>query len=141
MLCAGVACWFVNPFRDPDKLEILDQTQLHTSGRAIVLAQRYNASIGEPSTISVYQNVSNSVWIRYYISHEASYWRSGQLRRLGETTNAVFGVYRDQRLFAVLDAEKHEISSVSNPNVVRKAHRVDRSPLDDVFVRPSTVVE
>src|SRR5688572_17277946 len=71
--------FYTNPFRVVDRLQILDTEQL-PGGQVLILGQRYNGNIGEPSTISLYQSVTNDNWVGYYVDHEAFYWRNAKLQ-------------------------------------------------------------
>ncbi len=85
----AVTLWYVQPFRVPHKLQILDQTTLPDGGM-LILGQRYNGIWSEPSTISVYQRVRANLWVEYCVKLEAGYWRSG---RLVPATNQVMEFY------------------------------------------------
>lgn len=131
--------WFVNPFRVPDKLQILDQTTL-ANGGILILSQRYNGSLGEPSTITVYQRVRTNLWVGYYVDHEASYWRSGRLIPI--TNEAMrFYVYRGGKAVVKINCIDFTSALCQDPRVVGKAFLIRQDPLTIPSKRPEYLGE
>ena len=128
--------WLVNPFRVPGELDVLDQVSLG-DGNVLLLAQRYNGSIAEPSTITVYQELPGKVWVAYYVDHESSYWRSGRIQASGDEDGRYI-VWRGNKAVALIDSGSHEARSLEDTQLVRKASLLDQNPLDDPKRRPQS---
>jgi hypothetical protein len=138
ILVAGwTAYWFVNPFRAPNRLEILDRTKL-ADGSELLLAQSYNGSLGEPSSIMAYQQVQSNLWISYYIDHEASYWRSGNLAPTN-IKRTRFAVLRGNESIAEIDCLEHTSTSAWNKQLMSMASLLDQSPLARPNRRPQSI--
>lgn len=129
--------WFANPFRVPHELQVLDQRQLE-DGSLLVLAQRYNRSLGEPSTITVYQKIQSNLWIGYYVDHEARYWRSGRLDSKDKESSQ-FTVFRGDVPVAEIDCSHYRSAPIENPQAIRKAYLVDQSPMENPARRPQSL--
>lgn len=135
-LCAFVV-WFSNPFRLKNKLEILD-TKKTSDGQVLILSQRYNGNIVEPSKIEIYQSLSDNLWVAYYVDHEARYWRNGKLVPVEGQTN-IFRLYRGDVLLGIVNPETYQIIDEWCPDAPRKAYRISESPLANPSRRPQNL--
>lgn len=125
----------VNPFRTPNKLQVLNSRTL-PNGQIILLTQRYNARIGEPSTINIYQMLLSNQWQRYYLDAEASYWRNGKFEDIDGSS---YWILRGEERVGKLDLRKSELSLTAHTQAVFRAYPIDRSPLENPLVIPQDI--
>ncbi|MEN6625604.1 MAG: hypothetical protein ABFD69_05175 [Candidatus Sumerlaeia bacterium] len=110
---------FVNPFRVPDRLQVLDSCR-DTNDGLLLLTQSYNGSLIEPSSIMVFQRNTNNQWVRYYIDHEAPYWWSGKLVKKG----GKYEVSCESQPVAEVDAPKQVIRATAGKSIVRESEPI-----------------
>jgi hypothetical protein len=129
---------YVQPFRRVNSMQVLDRIAIRSGGQ-LLLVQRFNGRLGEPSTISVYQELQDEKWIRYYVDSEASYWWSGSFSGMEQPGS--YEVLRGKQKIAQVNCDAKTIMPHDKWKQEQPAFMLDRNPIEHPLERPISLAQ